>query len=137
MGRPSSTGTVVNPAAPKRPFPRARRIRSSADFDAAFARGRRVSGNDALLVVKRNEGALTRLGISVGRKFGNSPERNRAKRLLREAFRLERPCLPEGFDLVIVPRRPGFPDSLVAVRAMLRRLIERGTGQKPKDPDVA
>jgi len=51
-----------------------------------------------------NELAVTRLGLSVGRKHGGAVRRNRIKRLLREAFRLERPTLPIGLDLVVVPR---------------------------------
>jgi ribonuclease P protein component len=85
------------------------RIRRSADFQRAYRR--RVSASDARLLVFGcpNNLPYPRLGLSVSRKLGNAPARNRWKRLLREAFRLRRDILPDGLDLVVVPR-PGKPD---------------------------
>jgi len=46
-----------------------------------------------------------RLGITASRKVGNAVQRNRAKRLLREAFRCVRSELPSGLDLVVIVRQ--------------------------------
>jgi ribonuclease P protein component len=51
-------------------------------------------------------GADVRLGVSVGRRVGNAVERNRVKRLLREAFWSLEESLPRTHDYVIVAR-PG------------------------------
>lgn len=65
-----------------------------------------------------NELPYSRLGLSVGRKHGTAVQRNRIKRLLREAYRLERPQLPAGLDLVVVPRQ-GNEWTLEKARASL------------------
>jgi len=85
-------------------FPKTRRLSGAKQFASVFAR--RISSANRLVVVYAAPNGLpySRLGLSVGRKFGTAVERNRVKRLLREAFRLEGSRLPPGCDLICVPR---------------------------------
>jgi ribonuclease P protein component len=54
------------------------------------------------LFVLKNGLSYNRIGFTQIRKYGNAPERNRARRLGREAYRILRPRLKTGFDLVLL-----------------------------------
>jgi ribonuclease P protein component len=90
---------------PRATFRRHERINDPAAFKRAFERKR--SASNAFLVVYGVENGLDhcRLGVSVSRKkIRKAHDRNRVKRLIREAFRLGKADLPAGIDLVVVPR---------------------------------
>jgi ribonuclease P protein component len=103
-------------------FPQAHRLKSPADFKQVYDRKR--SSSDDLLIVYACENSLphSRLGVSVSRKVGGAVVRNRFKRLFREAFRLTRPELPAGVDLVLIPRPRPEPPTLDQVKASLVKL---------------
>ena len=86
-------------------FPPERRIRKGGEFAAVLKRGRRRScPYFSLHILSTPSRSRARLGIIASRRVGGAVVRNRAKRLLREAFRRHGSQLPVGVDLVAVAR---------------------------------
>lgn len=107
-----------------------KRIRSGEDFRRIFDQGCRASDELLMVVGLRNSSGITRLGLSVSKKHGSAVKRNRRKRLLREAFRLNYRQLPASVDLVVVPKLCEAP-ALTTYQHSLKRLA--GLVQKKLD----
>jgi ribonuclease P protein component len=91
------------------------RLSRSADFDRVYREGRSHASRWLVLYSfprAAGPGEDPRLGVSVGRKVGGAVERNRVKRVLRDAFWACAAELPEGHDFVLVAR----PDAGALVR---------------------
>jgi ribonuclease P protein component len=86
-------------------LPRASRIKSTGDFARTRAKGQRfTSGCLILNVADRPPGGQSRVGVITSRKIGEAVVRTRARRLLRETFRLHQHELGRPVDLILVAR---------------------------------
>ena len=123
--------------------PRRRRLSRSAEFERVYRQGR-SKGNRFLVLYafpREEDGSASasgeegpRLGLSVSRKVGGAVDRNRVKRVLREAFWLEAERLPVTSDYVVVAR-PDARDlaereGMEGVRTALAELVD-GLGGAP------
>ncbi len=102
-------------------FSKAMRLRSRKEFQRVVREGKRLVGK--FLCIDCRPSKKLKLGISASSRFGSSPERNRFKRLVREAFRLQYAFLPP-FELNVIPRQCAKNAKVCDIRDELIRLIK-------------
>jgi ribonuclease P protein component len=101
------------------------RLTRSDDFKRVRHNGKSYAHPLILLAAQISELPQTRVGVTAGRTTGNAVQRNRAKRLLREAMRALLPSLTPGWDLILVARAglasASLEDTHTALTSLLRR----------------
>jgi ribonuclease P protein component len=132
----------MKPRAPRRGDGGRGRLSRSAEFERVYRRGSSSANRHLVLYSFPSETTEgPRLGLSVSRKVGAAVERNRVKRLLREAFERVRGDLKGDYDLVVVARPPARElaerAGLAGVNDALLELIDRAGLRGAVDPSAA
>jgi ribonuclease P protein component len=110
------------------------RLTRRAEFLACAAKGRKAARPGLVLQVLPQPGAGLRLGFTATKRLGNAVQRNRAKRRLREAARLELGGHPGGFDLVLIAREGTAARPFVTLRGDLRGALRQASGPARETP---
>lgn len=77
-------------------------------FRRLYAKGESAVGPFVVIYARRNGARTNRLGITAGLKLGRAVDRNRARRRIRECYRLLEENLKTGYDIVVVARGPAI-----------------------------
>ncbi len=91
-------------------FTKAERLTLKKEFERVFREGKIFKNDKVVLYIIPSDLHNSRLGLVVSKKIGNAVRRNRAKRLLREAYRLNKHLLTRHVDIVAIPRHPFSSD---------------------------
>ena len=91
-------------------FTKAEHLTRKKEFERVFNEGKVIKNNKVVLYVTPNDFQHSRLGLVVSKKVGNAVRRNRAKRLLRELYRLNKHLLKIHADIIAIPRHPFSSD---------------------------
>lgn len=110
-------------------FTRNERVKRSEDIKTLFSKGQKVSIQGAKLFYLKNGTIQNRVAFALPRGYGNAVQRNRSKRLSREAYRYLKSHLNTGYDLLILiyPGNDTFPSRCEKFRSLCQKagLLER------------
>lgn len=107
-------------------LPREKRLSKGQDFDRVYQRGKRAGSDSFNLITLPNRLQMSRVGIVVGKKFSKkATERNRAKRIYREAISGIYKEIKPGLDVIVFVKKTDKKVSLEAVRAELKKALTR------------
>lgn len=125
----SAEQSAPNPGGQR--FPAKYRLKLKRDFERTFKEG--LVAADGVLVIHalRNELEFSRIGISIGRKYGKAHERNQFKRWCRESYRIQRVDLPIGLDFIVRAKAHGEPDFSSVCQSMVS-LLKRLSRKLPQ-----
>lgn len=104
-------------------FPKAVRLRTRREFSRFSTPQLRFVGKAIIIEALEQQLGVTRLGITVSKRFGKANQRNRFKRIVREAFRRCLSQLPIGLDINVKPRNEAYEASTPAIEQELFYLL--------------
>jgi len=127
----NNSGLILSPEEKKgKRFRPEERLKRKSDITRVFKKGRAVSCSGSKLFFLANELPCNRIAITFVRKYGNAVQRNRARRLGREAYRLMKEELQTGYDLVLlifalkegsIPGRGSLQESTGYLKTLFRK----------------
>lgn len=106
---------------------REERIRKNVEFRRVYKRGKSYSNHLLVLYVYKNNRnvGISRIGISVSKKVGNSVVRSRVKRLISEGYRLNCNDIKKGYDLVFIARNTSKEKNYREIENSIIKLLKK------------
>ena len=101
------------------------RLTGSTDFKRVRRSGKSYAHPLLVLVVLPATERQIRFGIIAGRSVGKAVQRNRAKRMLREALRSLLPTIQPGWNVILIARKPILTAKLTVIQETLRQLFAK------------
>lgn len=106
-------------------FPKSARILKNSHFRRVTKSNRRIFGEIISVDFQHSKTFTSKLGITVSKKYGKAHDRNRFKRVVREAFREIRSSLPIGLEINVSPCSGLSVISKQIILIDLKRIVEK------------
>jgi ribonuclease P protein component len=100
-------------------------LRRQKDFDRVYRKGKSVGSRYVVVFTLKNHLPYPRIAFLASKKVGNSVQRNRARRLMKESMRLTEIQLPEGYDYIFIARNTINDAKCPQVRRSLEDALKR------------
>lgn len=102
----------------------------NTEFRRAYYRGRAFTTPVVVVYVLKNHKGINRIGLTATKKIGKAVQRNRARRIIKEAYRLLEGEFPLGYDYVFVARTKTVfsttPEVMRTMKFALSKLFPKG-----------
>ena len=100
-------------------------LKGNASFRRLYHRGTSMANRLLVVYCCRNRAQKNRVGLTVSAKLGHAVVRNRCRRRLREVYRLEKPQLKTGYDIILVARSRTATAPWPELQKQFRRLCRK------------
>ncbi|WP_130805446.1 ribonuclease P protein component [Senegalia massiliensis] len=100
-------------------------LKNNREFRRVYDKGKSLSNKYLVIFFIKNGLEYNRVGFSVTKKIGNAVIRNRVKRLIKEAFRLNSEGINQGYDIIFLSRIRCNQATYVDVEKSILNLLKR------------
>ena len=100
-------------------------LRKKEDFTRLYRKQKSVASKFVVLFYKKNEFPYNRKAFLASKKVGNSVQRNRARRLLRESYRQLEADIPQGWDFIFIARNTILNSKCEDVKQSMKSTLKR------------
>lgn len=100
-------------------------LRRNGDFSSIYKKGKSVGDRFVVVFYRKNNLPYTRIAFLASKKVGNSVERNRARRLMKESYRILKGEIREGYDLIFIARNTINGQKAFDVGKSMKRALQK------------
>lgn len=100
-------------------------LRRKSDFTGIYNKGKSIGDRYVVLFFRKNHLTYNRMAFLASKKVGNSVKRNRARRLMKESYRLTDLKIPEGYDFIFIARNTIVSAKCAEVKKSLESALRR------------